>query len=494
LPQVPTSDNTSPHAQEPPSLLDQNALSGHLYLNHSNWFVRQQILHSVRFWLQQGIRGFYLTNLHHLQYNTESPEHVIQLITQIRSTLDQWSTAVDPNSSMGVIRPILMTETRTLHLLTRRMRNPILDRTYFRQHALHSTSPTSASTSPPHSSTGDESAMHSLHSLFDLLDTCLQLRTGQSESVREQVNELFLDAELTGSHRVSRSQALWSVGSHRTVRISERFPFTSTGLPLFVQTMLPGAISIFYGDEIAQKEPTDSHSQVSLASDQLTSIHIWYHSHSVFFLQRIHLAQLAPMAWSSYGLDGEFSGQDRPNSSTRTGNSTDRPSTSVVERHQRSQSTQSWLPQHPDALTQLNVQKQQEGIIKLRQLLLFRRQHLIANRSSSLTATTTTAHTATAVSSAGSVADSRLVMHQEYLFHYVNQGLLVFERHLRHSNHRKRFVLFANLANESRQTDFSEKFYFGTIKLASNLKRLRDFLFLNALHLEAGEALIAQIE
>lgn len=137
---------------------------------------------------------------------------------------------------------------------------------------------------------------------------------------------------------------------------------------------------------------------------------------------------------------------------------------------------------HPDANQMLNVQKQQESLIKLRQLLSFRRQHLLSNWT--LTS---------------SIVDRRpaadlLFTHQDYLFHYVNQGQLVFERHLRESNGRKRFVLFANFCNRSRQTDFSEKFYFATIKLATNLKRLRDFLFLNALQLDAGEALIAQVE
>jgi len=141
-----------------------------------------------------------------------------------------------------------------------------------------------------------------------------------------------------------------------------------------------------------------------------------------------------------------------------------------------------WLPMHPDASGRLNVQKQQENVIKLRQLLAFRRQHLLANWTEEYSLNRSL------------VPADLLVTHQEYLFHYVNQGQLVFERHLRESKVRKRFVLFANLCNCSRQSDFSEKFYFGSIKLASNIKRLRDFLYLNALQLDAGEALIAQIE
>lgn len=43
---------------------------GHLYLNHSNWFVRQQMLQALQFWLHRGVHGFYLTNLQHIQFNS----------------------------------------------------------------------------------------------------------------------------------------------------------------------------------------------------------------------------------------------------------------------------------------------------------------------------------------------------------------------------------------------------------------------------------------
>ena len=80
------------------------------------------------------------------------------------------------------------------------------------------------------------------------------------------------------------------------------------------------------------------------------------------------------------------------------------------------------------------------------------------------------------------------------MFHYVNNGVIIFERYYHNGKTKRRYVLFANLSNVTRVNDVSDKFYFGTIKVASNVKRLRDFLYLNSLLLESAEALIAHIE
>ena len=499
-PQVPPSDqfyhaNNLAHPDPTglnSSLLEETAsLTGHLYLNHSNFFVRQQMLQSMRFWLQQGVRGFYLTNLEHLQFNVENPEHVFQLLHEIRALL-----ASPPSSFKGrspPTHPILLTDSHALDQLAKRMRSTLLDKAYRVQQRQHLGS-------------ADQS---DLHQMFDLLETWLQLHPQQSDLVRDQVNELFLSGggdDGSAHHRQRRrrrsGQVLWSVGGHRTVRLATRFSLAHTGLAQFLQAMLPGAINVFYGDELGQKEPMDNQTgQVShpgpviLPFDRVQSDSCLFS----FSIQRLPLAQLSPMAWTAHGSYANFTPYVRPfmdtfdqsttgntaGSHLQAGNGTRTPSTLMAIKQPEARP---WLPMHPDAHSVLNVQKQQESLIKLRHLLAFRRQHLLTNW------TQTDVELGQRSSSPVHQTDDLRFTHQDYLFHYVNQGQLVFERHLRESKGRKRFVLFANFCNCSRQTDFSEKFYFGTIKLATSLKRLRDFLFLNALQLDAGEALIAQVE
>jgi len=59
---------------------------------------------------------------------------------------------------------------------------------------------------------------------------------------------------------------------------------------------------------------------------------------------------------------------------------------------------------------------------------------------------------------------------------------------------RSRFVLFANLGQTARVKDLRDKFHSGSIKVTSNPKRIRDFLYFRSLKLDPGEAIIAQVE
>lgn len=60
---------------------------------------------------------------------------------------------------------------------------------------------------------------------------------------------------------------------------------------------------------------------------------------------------------------------------------------------------------------------------------------------------------------------------------------------------RSRYVLFANLASSTvRIKDLRDKFHSGSIKVTSNPRRIRDFLYFRSLKLDPGEALIAQVE
>ena len=61
---------------------------------------------------------------------------------------------------------------------------------------------------------------------------------------------------------------------------------------------------------------------------------------------------------------------------------------------------------------------------------------------------------------------------------------------------RSRFVLFASFspAGSGRGRDVRDKFHVGTIRVASNLRRMKDFLYFRSLKLDPGEAIIAQVE
>ena len=195
------------------------------------------------------------------------------------------------------------------------------------------------------------------------------------------------------------------------------------------------------------------------------------------------------MAWSSLAPSGNFSP----------------PNTSLP-----------WLPSNTDFTTK-NVQRQSECVQRLIKLIQFRKQYF---------------------------RSSTVEKHGNYLFHYIHGGELVLERYFnvdqskRGNNgnnqqggdtsgddgggtsgsrqrtnqakinefnlnskmetssniQRARYVLFANLGTELKVKDLRDKFHLGTILVTSQSKRMRDFLYFKSLRLDAGEAIIAQVE
>ncbi|KPM08433.1 hypothetical protein QR98_0069500 [Sarcoptes scabiei] len=112
-----------------------------------------------------------------------------------------------------------------------------------------------------------------------------------------------------------------------------------------------------------------------------------------------------------------------------------------------------------------------------------------------------------------------------FLFHYIDKSIVVFEQYIDHlvdidsldEEHRQRssslsststsllsssssssssmslsektlirqrYVLFVNLGNESVWEDFSDKFYYSEIKLATNFNRTKEFLIMKSLRLD----------
>lgn len=191
------------------------------------------------------------------------------------------------------------------------------------------------------------------------------------------------------------------------------------------------------------------------------------------------------MAWSSNQPYGNFS--SHPNGTTT------------------SQMAAPWLPLNTN-FAKVNVQRGLEQIARTQQLINFRKANFKPNS---------------------------IEKHGNYLFHYIFEGELVLERYFSRvvnsfrprsdTNHfkgsdddssknsrqdtgdqdtssegkvtsRARYVLFANFGRDPKVKDLRDKFHSGTIKVTSNLKRIRDFLYIKNLRLDSGEAIIAQVE
>ncbi|KAI2801467.1 hypothetical protein BLOT_011019 [Blomia tropicalis] len=205
--------------------------------------------------------------------------------------------------------------------------------------------------------------------------------------------------------------------------------------------------------------------------------------------------QLCPMAWSSISPNGNFSMIN----------------VSIV---------QLWMPAHSDYST-INVEKRSEWVKAMSDLNHFRLDHLYSDVQS----------------------DGRPLPLNEinYLFHYIDDSVVVLEQHFDRrlpdaqlSNSfitesisitsaasssssqsevnrmamtstlsepiiaipkkRYRYVLFANLGNQTVVRDFSDKFHFSITQLATNTNRTSEFLMMRTLQLEPGEAMIATVE
>lgn len=91
-----------------------------------------------------------------------------------------------------------------------------------------------------------------IFSYFHLIDTFLDIRTNQTENIRDQVNEVFFNEP------ESHPRILWNIGSATSSRLASRVGTELSGVASFLLVMLPGSISLFYGDEIGLKDSYDS--------------------------------------------------------------------------------------------------------------------------------------------------------------------------------------------------------------------------------------------
>lgn len=134
--------------------------------------------------------------------------------------------------------------------------------------------------------------------------------------------------------------------------------------------------------------------------------------------------------------------------------------------------TKPWLPIHPN-YSRINVLNQNESIKRFNELVTFRSHFLDVKE---------------------------LGKHGNYLFHYIDDNLVVFERYFNRGGRppepelRFRYVLFANFGPKPKVKDFSDKFHLSRIKISSSAKRQTEFLYMRSLRLDSGEAMIVEVE
>ena len=83
-----------------------------------------------------------------------------------------------------------------------------------------------------------------VYSYFHLIDTFLDLKMNQTEELRDRVNEMFLNEP------ESHPWILWNLGSVTSSRLVTRIGHDLMTAVSFLLFMMPGSISILYGDEI----------------------------------------------------------------------------------------------------------------------------------------------------------------------------------------------------------------------------------------------------
>ncbi|KAI1309017.1 Neutral and basic amino acid transport protein rBAT [Halotydeus destructor] len=412
------------------------SFGGRLLLNWSNPVLVDRMLQVFEFWLDTGIDGFYLRNIDLIQATELEPLDssmldAFQILDKVNDVL-RFKNSCNLRSTVGskcskVRRDgqrILVAGRESLVKLSAKVRR-------------RAANVLNWETRQP----------KDIFAYFHLIDTFLNINVSSTEDIRDQVNQVFLNEP----H--SHPWTLWNIGSVTSSRVATRIGSRLVPAAIFLLTMMPGSVSLMYGDELPLHDSISGNSNKEYRG-----------------------GQLCPMAWTSSFPSGNFS---------QGNNGTNGPLP--------------WLPSNRD-YGKNNVQRQVDNVQRVQRLIAFRKAHF---------------------------EQFTIGKHGNYLFHYIHNGQIVFERYFtknwtsgdqpddhQDSGHsggeeptkesyedkspfvstRSRYVLIANLGLEARTKDLKEKFSQGSIKVTSNSKRMREFLYLKSVKLEPGEAIIAQVD
>ncbi|CAG2111926.1 unnamed protein product [Medioppia subpectinata] len=224
---------------------------GRLHLNWSHPGVRHQMFQVFDFWLQY-IDGFYLKRLEDLYVDSEAI--VYNILSELRLRANRGVMSGGHGVGVGAHKVLICSSSfvqKRHKLLLNYMRDPL------------------APNDPRFSATPNNASKHTtdINSYFDLIDFQLNIDTNQTETIRDQVNAIFLNSPNT-------PWIHWSVGDVERSRLATRIGSQYSVTVCFLLIMLPGTISWFYGDEIALHDTYDPLSQKLMGSTY--GLFLWF--------------------------------------------------------------------------------------------------------------------------------------------------------------------------------------------------------------------------
>ncbi|XP_076318343.1 amino acid transporter heavy chain SLC3A1-like [Tachypleus tridentatus] len=245
---------------------------GELLLNWSHPDVQKEMNSALEFWLQKGVDGFYIKGLEHLQTTVEKDFFVI--MKYWRLLLNKYSTDTRRN--------ILLVSSRFVETMREKKSRFLI----------------------------------SLLKFCDILDFHLNFNLSHTLDIKTQLTVADEWSTFSQSSWIN-----WHLGSAETTRLATKIGTTYTLGAMVLLLMLPGSVSLFYGDEIKLQD----------SKDVLTD-------------KGYREGQLCPMQW-----------------------------TSSVEANFTSNLTSPWLPIHPEFSSQ-NVEECSDDVSLIRQLIATRNE------------------------------------------------------------------------------------------------------------------------
>jgi glycosidase len=215
------------------------------------------MLQVFHFWLDY-VDGFYLKGLEHIQIDSDVELH--DILAQLRDLLN---TKLTGETAMTIKdRKILICSSDFVQYRHKLMWNYGNSPLAFSNDAWSS----SGSASIGVASEAFNALKHhgyinantntsrdiDIFSFFDLIDFQLSYQINKTETIRDQVNAIFLNAPK------SFPWIHWNIGDVRTSRVASLIGDEYSLTSIFLLIMLPGTISVFYGDEIGLQNSFDT--------------------------------------------------------------------------------------------------------------------------------------------------------------------------------------------------------------------------------------------
>lgn len=245
-----------------------------LKLNWSHEAVRIQMLKVADYWLRH-VDGLYLKNLHQIyvdssanrdqvlrdflqrlrrivDYHQKLKSHELGLVDQLsaKKILICSSELVDPYlSRIKRHRKSSSTQPEVLDL------TPAMNHHVMPLNTTHNRTDKTNGTTTTTQNNFTVIKQQQLYSFFDLIHFELKVARNETDNIRDQVNYVFLNRP------ADFPMIMWSVGSVHRSRLATRYGSQWVLASAFLLTMMPGTVSMFYGDEIGLQDVYDIYTQ-----------------------------------------------------------------------------------------------------------------------------------------------------------------------------------------------------------------------------------------